>query len=70
MRRNILLTIALFWCTNGTMKYDAEVKARIPKAWLKTLETTAQQEDLKVSDIIRRAIRGVLGRKAAITRTK
>jgi hypothetical protein len=52
------------------MKYDAEVKARIPKAWLKTLETTAQQEDLKVSDIIRRAIRGVLGRKAAITRTK
>jgi NOL1/NOP2/fmu family ribosome biogenesis protein len=50
------------------MKFDAEVKARIPAAWVKAMEEEASREGLKVSDIMRRAIRQMLGRKAAIPR--
>jgi hypothetical protein len=50
------------------MQLDAEVKARIPAPWLTAIEDEAQREGLKVSDIIRRALRTFLGRKAQIPR--
>lgn len=50
------------------MTYEALLKARIPESWLRELKKAAEQEGLKVSDIARRAIRGYLGRKAAIPR--
>lgn len=48
--------------------YDAVLKTRIPEAWLREMEKQAEQEGLKVPDITRRAIRMMLGRKAAIPR--
>jgi|GEM_PF-6117945 len=52
------------------MRYDSEIKARVPSPWLEALETEAQTEGLKVSDILRRAVRKHLGRKAAVPHRK
>lgn len=52
------------------MQLDAEVKARIPAPWLAALEEEAQREGLKISDVVRRALRGFLGRKAQLPRGK
>jgi hypothetical protein len=50
------------------MRYEAEIKARIPTQWMKALEEEADREGLSVSHQIRKAIRLMLGRKATLPR--
>jgi hypothetical protein len=52
------------------MRYEAELKIRIPRSWMEELMKDANKEDLSVSDIARRAVRQMLGRRAAIPRRK
>lgn len=52
------------------MTYETTLRTRIPEEWMDELQKMARQEGLKVSDISRRAIRMMLGRKAALPRSR